>query len=119
MKSPVSELARINHMVDAAKQIELFMIGVDHEMYQKDLKLQLAVTRLIEIIGEASSHVLDATKRQFPDVEWRVLRGIRNIIIPEYFGIYYETIWIVAQQDIPALRLQLDEMLRQLTTTKP
>jgi uncharacterized protein with HEPN domain len=118
MKGPISELARVSHMVDAARQIEIFMTDVDHDIYQHDLKLQFAITRLIEIIGEASNHVQEETKRRFPDVEWRILKGVRNIIVHEYFGINYETIWVVTQQDIPTLLIQLEEMLRQLTPSE-
>ena len=74
-------------MVEAARQIEEFMAGIDHETFQQDRKLRLAITRLIEIIGEASNHVREETKVAFSDVEWRVLYGIRNVLVHEYFGV--------------------------------
>ena len=103
-------------MVEAAQQIEEFMEGVDHETFQQDRKLRLAITRLIEIIGEASNHVREETKLEFPNVEWRVLYGIRNVLVHEYFGVDDEIIWAVTQRDIPVLRVQLDEMLLQLVS---
>ncbi len=115
MKKRISELARVQHMVEAARQIEKFMEGVDHEAFQQDRKLRLAATRLIEIIGEASNHVQDETKFAFSSVEWRVLYGIRNVLVHEYFGVDDEIIWAVTQRDIPVLRIQPGEILTQLT----
>lgn len=79
-----------------------------------DRKLQLALTRLIEIIGEAANHVAEETKNRFSEVEWRVLTGIRNVIVHEYFGIDYDIIWVVIQRDIPMLRFKFEQLLLQL-----
>lgn len=101
MKKRISELARVQHMVEATRQIEEFMESVDNDTFQQDRKLRLAVTRLNEIIGEASNHVLEETKLAFPDMEWRVLYGIRNVLVHEYFGVDDEIIWAVTQRDVP------------------
>jgi uncharacterized protein with HEPN domain len=82
-------------MLNAIVEIEEFTANTDYEEYLRDRKLQLALTRLIELIGEASNHVTEETKIRFTDIEWRVLTGIRNVIVHEYFGIDYDIIWAV------------------------
>lgn len=95
MKKRLTEKARIQHMLNAIVEIEEFTANTDYEEYLRDRKLQLALTRLIELIGEASNHVTEETKIRFTDIEWRVLTGIRNVIVHEYFGIDYDIIWAV------------------------
>jgi uncharacterized protein with HEPN domain len=117
MKKSITESARVQHLIDASREILNFVDGMNYDAYREDRKTQLAITRLIEIIGEASTHISEDTKISFPTIDWRVLKGIRNIIVHEYFGINYELIWIVTQQDIPALCVELEEILIRLNFT--
>lgn len=114
MKKRLTEQARVQHMLNAIIEIQEFVNDTVYEEYLNDRKLQLALTRLIEIIGEASNHVAEETKNRFSEIEWRVLTGIRNVIVHEYFGIDYDIIWAVIQQDIPLLRVKLEQLLLQL-----
>lgn len=100
-------------MLNAIIEIQEFVANTVYDDYLLDRKLQLALTRLIEIIGEASNHVTQETKNDFTDIEWRVLNGIRNVIVHEYFGIDYDIIWAVIQKDIPLLRVKLEHVLQQ------
>ena len=113
MKKQLNEQVRIQHMLSAIAEIQEFAATTKYDEYLIDRKLQLALTRLIEIIGEASNHVTEETKNRFTDIEWRVLTGIRNVIVHEYFGIDYDIIWAVIQQDIPPLRVKLEFLLQQ------
>ncbi|GAB3993760.1 DUF86 domain-containing protein [Spirosoma daeguense] len=115
MKKRISEQARIKHMLDAITEIQEFVEGTVYEDYLADRKLQLAVTRLIEIIGEASNHVSEDIRNRFTNIEWHILTGIRNVIVHEYFGIDYDIIWTVIQQDIPQLRTKLEYLLEHIT----
>ncbi|GAB3692574.1 DUF86 domain-containing protein [Spirosoma flavus] len=114
MKKRISEQVRVQHMLNAVTEIQEFVENTVYEDYILDRKLQLALTRLIEIIGEASNHVSEDTKSRFTDIEWRVLTGIRNVIVHEYFGIDYDIIWAVIQQDMPLLRAKLEHLLEHL-----
>ncbi|GAB3790673.1 DUF86 domain-containing protein [Spirosoma horti] len=114
MKRRINEEARVQHMLNAIIEIQEFVSNTVYEEYLQDRKLQLALTRLIEIIGEASNHVAEETKNRFSEIEWRVLTGIRNVIVHEYFGIDYDIIWVVIQKDIPLLRIKLEQLLSQL-----
>jgi uncharacterized protein with HEPN domain len=108
MKKRMNEQVRVQHMLNAIVEIQEFANDTVYDEYLHDRKLQLALTRLIEIVGEASNHITEESKNRFSEIEWRVLTGIRNIIVHEYFGIDYDIIWAFIQKDIPLLRLNLN-----------
>lgn len=76
---------------------------------------QLACIKLLEIIGEASNHISQPTKNTFPDIPWKQLIGLRNILVHEYFGIDHFTIWDIIQNSIPPLKTQFIILLNKLT----
>ena len=71
--------------------------------FTNDDKTIDAVVRNFEIIGEASNRVPDNFKSDHPEIEWRRMTGLRNRIIHEYFGINYETVWKIKEENIPEL----------------
>ena len=111
MKKRISDKARIEHILEAISQIQQFTDGISYDVYKQDLKLRLALTRLVEIMGEAANYVSDETKTTFADVEWALLNRVRNILIHEYFGVDYDIIWDSIQQDIPLLKVKLETIL--------
>ncbi|MBC8154471.1 MAG: DUF86 domain-containing protein [Bacteroidetes bacterium] len=114
MRRGISDKARIEHMLESIKQIQQFTEGVAYDAYKQDLKLRLALTRLVEILGEAADYVSEDTKLRFADVEWILLSRVRNILIHEYFGVDYDIIWDSIQRDIPPLRIKLETILKTL-----
>jgi uncharacterized protein with HEPN domain len=60
-----------------------------------------AVVRNFEIIGEASKNIPDEIQKKNPDIPWKKMVGLRNLISHEYFGIDYEMIWQIATVDLP------------------
>ena len=73
-----------------------------------DLKLQLALVKLIEIIGEAASRLSSDTRQAIPDVPWDKMIGMRHRLVHDYGRIDYEVIWRVVQDDIPRLLAALE-----------
>lgn len=114
MKKRISDKARIEHILEAITQIQEFTDGITYEAYKQDLKLRLALTRLVEIIGEAANYVSEETRIHHPEVEWSLLNRVRNLLIHEYFGIDYDIVWDSIQQDIPPLKLKLEAIIKTL-----
>ena len=85
-----------------------FTKDVGYEEYLADYILILAVVKLIENIGEASNGISLKTVNRFSEIEWDVLKGIRNVLVHEYFGIDYELIWNSIQENIPELKLKIE-----------
>src|SRR5579864_8623328 len=87
-------------MLLAAKQIKEFISGLSWESFKTSRLHQFAITRSLEIIGEASQRVGTATRKAHPEIPWGKMNGMRNKIIHEYFQIDLETVWDTASKDI-------------------
>ena len=83
-------------MLHAARDIRDFTAGVSFEQYMKNKMMQLAVERLLEVVGEAARNVSDAFKKAHPEIPWKQIIGQRNILIHEYGDIVQDRIWSVA-----------------------
>lgn len=75
---------------------------------------QAAAQRWIEVLGEAASHVSDATKAANPEVAWREIAGIRVILAHAYFHIEQDIVGNVIHRDVPRLRAQLQPIADSL-----
>lgn len=114
MKNKISDKVRLLHIQDSIKTIEEFTSGVTYEQYSNDYKLRLALVKLLEIIGEAAVGITQETQGKFNDVEWTVLKSIRNILVHEYFGIDYKIIWNSINNNIPSLKNKVNRIIQEL-----
>ena len=73
----------------------------------KSTGLQDQIIRRIQVIGEAVKNLPDDLKRSHPEVPWRDIAGMRDIVIHQYFGIDLEFVWNVLTKDIPDLKLKI------------
>ncbi|OFX27269.1 MAG: hypothetical protein A2033_13310 [Bacteroidetes bacterium GWA2_31_9] len=106
-----SDKERLLHILDSIITIENFTKDISYSEYDEDFKLRLAVVKLFEIIGEASNGISEETKNNFSNIEWAILKAIRNILIHEYFGIDYQIIWDSIKNDIPTLKEKIIKIL--------
>ena len=112
-----SDLFRLGHIQDC---IEKIIILVDScktlEVFKSKWIEQDAMIRNFEIIGEASNHISDETKKNYPNIEWYKMRGMRNFMSHEYFGVRLETIWDTAVENIPSLKNQITQIILEIET---
>ena len=98
-------------MKEAAEKILKYTKGLSFEDFLADDKTIDAVVRNFEIIGEASLRIDEDFRFEHPQIEWKKLRGFRNWIVHDYFGIDYEIVWSILTQDLEELVFQLDQLL--------
>lgn len=98
---------RIDDILEAIGKIERYTKGMDFDAWQADEKTVDAVIRNIEVIGEASSHLPDGVLKQYDDIPWSLMKGIRTILAHEYFGVDLEIIWKTVTEDLPLLKKRL------------
>jgi uncharacterized protein with HEPN domain len=98
------DLVLVSHILGFIESVERYTAGLSKEEFLSNFMIQDAVTRNIEIIGEACSKMSKETKDKFPEIPWRDIVAMRNILIHEYFRTDPETIWNVVQYDIQNLK---------------
>ena len=98
---------RVRHMVDAAEQALAFVQGRQRADLDTDAMLRLALTRAIEIVGEAAAQVSDAGCNDCPDVPWPQIVGMRNRLVHAYFDINADILWDTVLLALPPLLAQL------------
>ena len=105
------DIVRLRHMYDACKRAIEIAQGVRVETLDPSSETALALTRLLEILGEASKHVTPATQQLVPEIPWRLIAGLRNRIIHEYFNVDFEIVASVIGNDLPELEAHLAHIL--------
>ena len=111
MRPEARDAAYLWDMLDAARTIMRFVSDVTINQYMEDRKLQLAVERAVEIIGEAARRVTDTFKNAHPEIPWKGIIGQRHVLAHEYGEIKQERMWAVASGHIPALIALLEPLL--------
>jgi uncharacterized protein with HEPN domain len=101
----------IEDIIESGKKILSYTAGLTIEQFLDDEKTVDAVIRNFEIIGEAAGNLPIEFKSLYPDIDWRRIKGFRNRIVHEYFGIDYEIVWKVKETF-------LHEMLQKLSEIK-
>jgi len=105
---------RIQDMLDAARKIQTYVQGLTFEDFRQDEKTFDAVIRQLSIIGEASSHIPEEIAALAPEIPWPAIRGMRNIVVHEYFGIDANIIWGTVKKNLPDLCSHLLELQGRL-----
>lgn len=95
--------AAIAHMVRHAEEAIALVSGRRRRDLDADRILQLALTRLVEIVGEAASRVPDTERRGHVAVPWRAIIGMRNRLIHGYDAVDLDVLWDVVSHDLPEL----------------
>lgn len=110
---------RVEDILQAIAEIQSFTDGMTFEDFQADTKTVRAVMCNISIMGEAASSVPLEIQSRFSEIPWAEMRGIRNVIIHEYFQVNLNILWRTIQQSFSPLVLQLSELLAQLDEEGP
>lgn len=97
-------------MLDAARHLRAMWQHRSIDELLNDRTLQWATDRGFNIIGEAARRLSDEAKRGRPDVEWRRIIGLRNVIVHDYDELDYARHWRVIQEDLPRLIVQLEKI---------
>ncbi|AEM70595.1 protein of unknown function DUF86 [Allomuricauda ruestringensis DSM 13258] len=97
----------IRDMIESAQKIMFYTKDMGFTDFEGDSKTVDAVIRNFEIIGEAANRLDEEYKTDNPEIEWDYLRGFRNRIVHEYFGIDLEIVWQIIEDDLPRLNQAL------------
>ena len=90
----------LDDILEAIARIQSYVSDMDEGAFSADMKTQDAVLRNLGVIGEAVNRLPDDIEPAAPEVEWRKIRALRNILIHEYFGINLPIVWDVVQNKL-------------------
>jgi uncharacterized protein with HEPN domain len=98
--------------VSACDEIGRSSIGRSFEPFCADELVVDDVARNLEVIGEAAKRVPEQLRGQYPDVQWRKMAGMRDVISHGYFGLDLQLVWDIVQREVPAARAKVAAILQ-------
>ncbi|MEK6894268.1 MAG: DUF86 domain-containing protein [Nanoarchaeota archaeon] len=108
----------IDHVIENIEDIEIFIKNIDEDDFLTNKEKQNAVTRSLEIIGEAVKNIPEKIRIKYPKVPWKGVAGIRDKITHHYFGIDLKLIWKVVKEYILPLKKQMLQIKKEFNEAK-
>ena len=93
----------IHDMIESVQKIMTYTRDMSFDQFKSDSKTVDAVIRNFEVIGEAANRLTENYKNNNPEIELSHLRGFRNRIVHEYFGIDLEIVWHIIEENLPEI----------------
>jgi uncharacterized protein with HEPN domain len=103
----------LEHILEAIQKIEAYTKGFKKEDFFGNKLVQDGVIRNLEIIGEATKRIPEAIRGGYPQIEWKKIAGMRDVLIHGYFGVDIEKVWGVIKNRIPELKSTVSKILKQ------
>ena len=108
-----SDRERLLDISEAIERIQRYS-EKGREEFADDELLQTWVVHHLQIIGEAVGRLSDPLKEKHPEVPWREIVAMRNILVHDYFAIDVDKVWNVVERDLPDLKVKIDSILKSL-----
>lgn len=110
---PRSDQDRLRHMLEAAQKAMALVEGLTLDDLKADEVRALAVTHLLEILGEAAKGVSQQTQAAKPELPWSQMAATRDRLIHGYFAVDLDIIWQIVQDDLPPVVEGLRDLLAE------
>ena len=104
----------LKDIFEAMGAAQAFVEGLNFNAFIADDKTASAVTRKLEIIGEAPKNVPEEIRQKYPQVPWKQMAGMRDRIIHEYFAVNYSVGWDTVKSRVPSVQPIIAQILKDL-----
>ena len=101
-------------ILDSARLVESFTAGVSLDAFKQDVMRHSAVARHMEIIGEAAKNVSEEFKAAHPEIPWKRMAGMRDILIHAYRKVDLGEVWRISREDVPMLIQNVEPLVPPL-----
>jgi RHS repeat-associated protein len=109
---------RLRHMLDHAREAVAPAEGKTREDLDRDRLLELALVRLLEIVGEAASRVPEEERARYPQIPWAQMVGLRNRLVQGYDAVDLDILWQIVAVDLPHSLLPSRQSYRHQTPSE-
>lgn len=104
----------LEHVLDSIEHVESYVAKSSKEDFLASPKDQDAVLRRLEVIGEAVKNLPKTLRDAHPEIPWREMAGMRDVLIHEYFNVDLQLAWRAVQRDLPRVKDALQKILASL-----
>ena len=114
MREHNRDKGRLEDIKQFAQNVETIIDGITFDDFVKDIRVYYSVMKNIEVIGEAANMLTMEFRESHPLTPWRQITGMRNFLIHGYHQVEKDIVWKVIEEDLPTLRPQIIEYLKEL-----
>jgi uncharacterized protein with HEPN domain len=100
----------LDDIVESIEKIQTYTQQMDFEAFCRNPLVIDAVARNLEIIGEAAKKIPPAVRKLAPEIEWKKMAGVRDILIHEYFAMNLRIVWGIVDNKLPVLYGQITKL---------
>lgn len=105
------DLTYLEHIKESIDKIQSYTHNLSEEGFQESTLIQDAVVRQFEIIGEATKRLSDKIKQQYPEIPWKDMAGMRDILIHDYINVEIDIVWKTVIDYLPPLLDQINKII--------
>ncbi len=103
---------RLQDIVEAIERIERYA-GIDKSAFERDELVQTWMVYNVQIIGEAAANISEELRAMHPEIPWRSIASMRNVVIHAYFKVDLDEVWNVVQNDLPVLKERIGKLISE------
>ncbi len=111
MREQLRDRERLEHILAAICRVSRYTKGKTYEDLLSDDMMYYAVVKNIEIMGEAANMLTQEFQTAHPETPWKMVKGMRNYIVHEYFQIDSAVVWDVVSKELSTLQQQIEKYL--------
>ena len=103
----------LEDIIESSDKVQRYIKGLEYEKFASDEMVMDAVVRNLEVIGEAAKNIPPAVKKKHPEIEWKKVVGLRDIIAHGYFGVNTRIIWDIVINKVPEVKNSAKKILKE------